>query len=169
MRVRRDHDRFIDLIAVVAFQRQYLKEVKFFDDGKSYVECDIEDYRIAYELMVHGVLASTMVELPRGAVELYDALRELARTRAREMNLGVTEIEFTQRSIRDTLGFGHTWVRENLKLLVEYEYVDRLRGTNRGERSYYRLKEDRDVGQFDLSMIPDPGKMAACLADGVPG
>jgi DNA primase catalytic core len=162
MRVRRDHERFIDLIACVCFLRQYRKELAN-NGGLDYIECDIEDYRIAYDIMINGVLASTMIELPKSATELYSSLRELARTQAQKKNLKVNEVTFTQREIREHTGYGQSWIRENMRKLVEYEYVIRERSLKRGERGSYRLKDDADIEKIDLSMIPTPEDMERLL------
>ena len=156
MRTRRDHDRFMDLIATVGFLRQYQKETKTTRDGKEYVMCDLEDYRIAYEIMVSGVLAATFLELPKSAVELYEALRETARTLAKKEGLKVHEKTFTQREIREYTGYGQSWIRENMRRLVEYEYVLPASSRNRGERWLYRLKADEEIATVNLSVVPDP-------------
>jgi hypothetical protein len=162
MRVRRDHERFIDLIACVCFLRQYQKKLE--NNGSfDYIECDIEDYRIAYNIMINGVLASTMIELPKSAVELYETLRELAKKEAKEKNLKTTEISFTQRSIREQTAYGQSWIRENMRKLVEYEYVAVVRNFKRGERGSYRLKDDAAIEKIDLSMIPTPTDMERLL------
>ena len=88
IRTRRDHERFVDLIACVCFLRQYQKESKRSRDPESgkeveYVECDIEDYRIAYTIMTGGVMSSTYAEIPRAMAAFYEELRELFRARAR--------------------------------------------------------------------------------------
>ncbi len=166
MRVRRDHDRFLDLIASVCFLRQYQKEEKRTEatsgsPGLSYIECDLEDYRIAHRIMVSGVLSSTMLDLPRGAQELYDSLRGLARKRALEEGLRVGEVHLSQREIREATGYGQSWVREHLRRLVEYEYVAIARGFGRGERAQYRVPSDEPMAALDMSMIPTPEAMAA--------
>lgn len=166
MRVRRDHDRFLDLIASVCFLRQYQKEEKRTESvsgapGLSYIECDLEDYRIAHRIMVSGVLSSTMLDLPRGAQELYDSLRVLARKRAEEEGLRIGEVHFSQREIREATGYGQSWVREHLRRLVEYEYVAIARGFGRGERAQYRVPSDEPMAALDMSMIPTPEAMAA--------
>jgi DNA primase catalytic core len=162
MRVRRDHARFIDLIACVCFLRQYQKELK--NNGSfDYIECGIEDYRIAYNIMINGVLASSMIELPKSAAELYNNLRELAKKQAGKKNLKVNEVTFTQRELREQTGFGQSWIRENLRKLVEYEYISVQRNFKRGERGSYRLKDDSDIEKIDLSIIPTPEAMERLL------
>ncbi|MCG8570383.1 MAG: CHC2 zinc finger domain-containing protein [Spirochaetes bacterium] len=158
MRLRRDHDRFIDLIASVCFLRQYQKEIKT-DGNISYIECDLEDYTIAYQIMIHGVLSSTLADLPASANELYEALRELSREAGEEKEVKTNEVTFTQRDIREKTGFGHTWVKTHLKLLVDYEYVELVRGGSGRTRGFYRIKEDEGISQMNLSMIPAPKEM----------
>ena len=163
MRTRRDHERFMDLIACVCFLRQFLKERKE-KNGLRFIECDFTDYEIAYGIMVNGILSSTMAEIPRSAMELYEALRELARKEAADAGVRANEVTFTQREIRERTGFGQSWVRANLRTLVEFEYVALSRGNNRGERAHYRLKEDASMTGLDLSMIPTPDRMRELLS-----
>jgi len=155
MRLRRDHDRFLDLIACVCFLRQYQKPIK--QNGEtSYIECDLEDYTIAYRIMVEGVLASTMRELPKGAQTLYEELRTLARQEATRQTLKVTEVSLTQRQIREACGFAQTYVREHLRALVDYEYLVISKGGHERSKGFYRLRDDVDLLSVDLSMIPTP-------------
>ena len=89
MRTRRDHDRFMDLIACVCFVRQYQKEEKESNGtcaersrGIEYIECDLADYDVAYEIMTKGVLSTTMREMTRGTIEFYEMLRSFAREKS---------------------------------------------------------------------------------------
>jgi len=158
MRSRRDHDRFLDLIACVCYLRQYQKR-----DEKAgnleFIRCDLSDYRVAFRIMTEGVLASTMRELSAGAQLLYEELRKLARTEAKRQRVETTEVALTQRQIREYTGLTHTWVRLNLRQLVEYEYVS-VRGGSERSKGFYRLKEDVGLVQADLTMIPSPEAMA---------
>jgi hypothetical protein len=160
MRTRRDHERFLDLIAAVCFLRQFQKEAKE-ENGLRYVSCDIEDYKIAYRIMVDGVLSSTMRDLPGGAHELYEALRGIARGRGEAEGIKPEEVRLTQREIREATGYGQSWVREQMRRLVDYEYVGTARGYVRGERSQYRILHDEEIPKLDLSMIPTPEAMEA--------
>jgi len=162
MRSRRDHDRFLDLIACVCFLRQYQKQGEH-EGGLAYIRCDLEDYQVAYRIMVEGVLASTMRELPAGAQLLYDELRKLARTEAKRQRVGTEEVALTQRQIRERTGMGHTWIRTHLRQLVEYEYLSVARGGAERSKGFFRLKEDASLAAADLSMIPTPEAMAALI------
>jgi 5S rRNA maturation endonuclease (ribonuclease M5) len=96
-RTRRDNDRFVDLIACVCFLRQFQKEKKYDSNNEPYIEFDLTDYEIAYRIMVSGVLSSSLLEISRGALNLYEYFRELARKRAKKENIEAREVGLTQR------------------------------------------------------------------------
>lgn len=162
MRTRRDHDRFLDLIAVVCFLRQYQKEVKEFQD-KKYIECDIKDYEISYDLMIHGVLSASVTELPRGAVDLYKVMRDYSKVTAKNKNLFPEDITFTQRDIREYCGFNQTWIKRQFKILADYEYLEIVRGGGPRSRGYYRLRDDEEITRMDNSMILSPDELRNIL------
>ena len=144
MRTRRDHERFIDLIATVCFLRQYQKpagEKRLNQDGEvwTYIECDIEDYRIAYEIM-RAILPSTLGEMPNSAQRLYEEVKHLIEKRAREQGVSASEIWIRQREIREETGLGIDFIKKNIRILVEWEYV-RVRGYQRGSTYRYSLAD----------------------------
>jgi len=159
MRSRRDHDRFLDLIATVCYVRQYQKSAER-AGGVEFIRTDLEDYRVAYRIMIEGVLSSTMRELSAGARMLYEELRALARAEAKRQGVGPTEVALTQRQIREHTGLAQTWVRLNLRQLLDYEYLTVARGGGERAKGFYRLKEDASLREADLSMIPSPEAMA---------
>jgi len=165
MRLRRDHDRFLDLIACVCFLRQYQKPIH--QDGElSYIECDLKDYELAYTIMVEGVMNATVRELPKGAVVVYEEIRDWVREDAKRQGLKVSEISFTQRQVREATGLGHTWVKHNLRQLVDYEYITVAKGGNERSKAFYRVRSDEDIQKADLSMIPTPQVMRTLMQEG---
>jgi len=162
MRLRRDHDRFLDLIACVCYLRQYQKSVKT-QGAVTYLECDLVDYETAYRIMVEAVMSSTVRELPKGAVTLYDEIRAWVKKEAARQKLEVQEVSFTQRQIREATGLGHSWLAGCLRQLVDYEYVRQTGGGNRS-KGYYRLRGEDGIAPADLSMIPSPEEMAKKLS-----
>jgi hypothetical protein len=156
MRSRRDHERFLDLIACVCFVRQYQKEAMTRDDGTEYICCDREDYRIAYDIMVNAVLTVTLNDLPAGSVMLYEEMRKLARRESKKAGVEPHETSITQRDIREFTGLGHSWIKQQLRILVDYEYVIRTRGGGARTKGYYRIRADQPIGALDFSMIPTP-------------
>jgi len=163
MRSRRDHDRFLDLIACVCFLRQYQKREEH-EGGRAYIRCDLADYEVAYRIMVEGVLSSTVRELPAGAMGLYGELRTWVRREAARQRLRPEEVSFTQRQVREFTGLGHTWIKQALRQLVDYDYLQVARGGSERTRAFYRLRDDAEIAALDLSMIPTPEAMAEKLA-----
>lgn len=154
LRTRRDHERFIDLMACICFLRQYQKQLKQFKDGAFYVECDHIDYEVAKMIMINKALTSTLSEIPEGAVRLYDEIRKMVRAIAEKKGLKPVEVTFSQRDVREFTGYGQSFIKQNLRLLVEYEYLNRVRGgTAKGSRGFYRLKADEEMIKLDLSML----------------
>ncbi len=162
VRTRRDNERFIDLISTACFLRQYQKKLK--NDGKTeYIECDLEDYAVAYEIMIQGVLGSSLEEIPQGARRLYDDLTKLTEKKADEKKLGICEISFTQREIREFTGANQSWIKRHIRCLIDYEYIVRAGGGQSRTKGYYRLAGSEPIERLDLSMIPDPKKMMALI------
>lgn len=161
MRLRRDHERFLSLIGCVAYLRQYQKRVQSWE-GQAFVTCDLADYEVAYEIMVEGVLASTVREIPKGALVLWEQIREWACVQAMKEGVGWEEVGFTQRQVREATGLGHTWIKQNLRVLVEYEYVSLSAGGTARSRGYYRLRPAPGAGGL-LERIPRPEDLAARL------
>jgi DNA primase len=160
MRARRDHERFLDLIAAVCHLRQFQKTVKEAamegaTEPVGYIACDIVDYKIAHTIM-RAVLPATLGAFPRGAEALYEAVRELARTKAREEGLRPDEVAVSQRQVREVGGFGQRWVKRYMHLLSDYEYLQVVGGRGRGSRWAYRLVRDEPLRGVDLSPIPSP-------------
>jgi hypothetical protein len=163
MRSRRDHDRFLDLIACVAFVRQYQKRPEK-AGNLEYIRCDLEDYAVAYRIMLEGVMSSTVRELPAGAVALYGELRTWVSSEAKRQKLRAEEVSFTQRQVRELTGLGHGWIKIALRQLVEFDYLALARGGSERSRAYYRFREDAEIRAVDLSMIPTPEAMAARIS-----
>ncbi len=95
---------------------------------------------------------------------LYGELRTWVGREARAQHLRAEEVSFTQRQVRELTGLGHTWIKQSLRQLVEYDYVSIARGGSERSRAYYRLREDAEIGAVDLSMIPSPEAMAERLS-----
>ncbi len=161
MRARRDHERFLDLIACVCFLRQYLKVEKEADRLR-YIECDLTDYRWAYAVM-KKVVASTYGLLPPSALSVYQALRDAARKKAREQKVEPTEVSVSQREIREAMGMAAHTVKRTIRLLVDYEYITGEGAHRRGSRMSYRLIRDEEVSVLGGGRIPCPEEIAANL------
>jgi DNA primase len=157
MRARRDHERFMDLIACVCFLRQFQKEAQE-EGGLAYIACDLEDYRVAHDLM-QAILPSTLTNFPKAAMGLYEQVRELLQKKAEEERLEVEKVSVTQREIREATGLSQMFVKRNMKILCDYEYLIGSGSGARGSKRSYRLFKDEELALIDLSVIPSPEEM----------
>jgi DNA primase len=157
MRARRDHERFMDLIACVCFLRQFQKEDQE-EGGLAYIACDLEDYRVAHDLM-QAILPSTLTNFPKAAMGLYEQLREILHQKAKTDELEVEKVSVTQREIREATGLSQMFVKRNMKILCDYEYLIGSGSGARGSKRSYRLFKDEELALIDLSVIPSPEEM----------
>ena len=155
MRSRRDHERFIDLISSVCFLRQFQKEEKQTKESVVFIECDLTDYKTAYEIMTH-ILPSTLTSFPKSALELYEILREVIKKKAKEDGLLPVEVSVTQRELREATGMSQMFVKRNMRTLSDYEYVFTTSSPGARSRKSYRLVSDEAILLIDLSVIPTP-------------
>ena len=162
MRTRRDNERFLDLIASVAFLRQYQKVEGADEHGHHYVECDLEDYRIAHQIMT-AILPLTLSNFPRAASDLYASFRALVHRRADEESLSAFEVVVTQRELREATGLSQLIVKRAVRTLCDYEYLVEVGSFQRGSRRGYRLLEDQELSLVDLSSIPTPEELSASI------
>ncbi len=160
MRSRRDHLRFIDLIACVCFLCQFQKEDATTKEGLSYIKCDLDDYKIAYEIMT-SILPSTLTSFPKSALELYETLRGVIKKKAKEEGLSPVEVSVTQRELREATGMSQMFVKRNMRTLSDYEYVFTIGSPGARSRKSYRLIADEAIRLIDLSVIPTPAEIGA--------
>ena len=154
MRLRRDHGRFLELISSICHLRQFQKEEKE-SEGVKYIECDLADYELAYRI-IKETLASSMNHIPQSALLLYEEIRDMVSKKAKNENLKVFEISFSQREVREYSQLGQRSVKKYMKLLSDYEYLQVGGIKARGSRNSYRLVADEDIRSLDLSIIPTP-------------
>jgi len=163
MRSRRDNERFIDLIAAVCFLRQFQKKEKVQKQNKTgelihYIECDIRDYEIAYNIM-RNILPSTLTNFPKSAIELYSGMRKIIGKKAQEQGLKPVEVSVTQRELRELTGMSQMYVKRNMRILSDYEYIIASSSARQRSRKSYRLLADEAINLIDLSMIPSPDEI----------
>jgi DNA primase len=162
--MRRAQEQFLILIDCSCLLRQMQKEQLTRNDtvtGKTVIgiECDIEDYRIAYELFTKGVLSINFNDLPQGTKVLYEEIRALCKEEAKKEKVEPTQVSFIQKQLREYTGLSGEFIKKHLRILVEYEYIQLVGGKRHGTRFSYRLREDAPIGGLDLSMIPTPEEM----------
>jgi len=142
LRSRRDNEKFLRLINAICFLHQYQRKVKFLslDSGEKieYIECSIDDYRIAYDLLSDGVLENTLDDLPRPARHLLNLIEEYLEKRTKADGVPVERIVFERKDIREYTSWSFAQVRNNFRILKDYEYLKLIKQQN-GMANQYRL------------------------------
>ncbi|MBI3928987.1 MAG: hypothetical protein HY319_25820 [Armatimonadetes bacterium] len=163
LRTRRDHERFLSLIEVIAFLHQHQRARKSRAE-LAYIEATLSDYRLAYEL-AHRVLNVTLDELTRWGRELFERLEEEAAG-AREEGLPASNLAWTRRQLRETTRWPDRRLRECLKELVEMEYLEQL-GGSQGKTCIYALAPFPGVSRTVLGLLT-PEQLEHKLSEGQP-
>jgi len=162
--MRRAQEQFLSLIDASCLLRQLQKERFTKTDpatgnAVAGIECDIEDYRIAYVLFTKGVMGRYYSDLPQGAKDLYEIIRRMIKELAAKEKLKTTEMTFIQKQVRELTMLGADSIRKYIQLLVGYEYLQVIGGKRHGTRFCYRLREEKAIDELDISVIPTPEEM----------
>jgi len=158
LKTRRDHEKFLRLINAICFLHQYQRKVKTkkLDDGEpiEYIECTLEDYAIAYELLSDGVLDHTLDDLPSPARKLLELTKKYLHLRAGTEQVPVEKIIFERKDIREYTSWSFAQVRNNFRILRDYEYIQLIKAKN-GLANQYRLNGNYSDLDF-LNKIVSP-------------
>lgn len=123
-------------------------------------KCDMYDYEVAYRLYVKKVLKQTgLTDIESGTRAVYEKIRKMVRAEAEKKGLLANEVSFMQKDLREYSGYRHEFVKKHIRLLLNYEYLTALSGRNRGTRCIYRIRDDVDMIELDISMITTPFDM----------
>ena len=144
LRLRRDHEKYLGLIDVIAYLRQYQKPVKSTEHrGRvvQYIEVDAQDLRLAHGLAAQ-VFGRSLDELAPPTRSFLLALHRMVSELARERRLEKDQVRFTRREARERLKWSVTQVRDHLTKLVELEYVLCHRVPGLAARQNYELLYD---------------------------
>ncbi|MEK6849239.1 MAG: hypothetical protein AABY01_01565, partial [Nanoarchaeota archaeon] len=165
MRSRRDYAKFMVLVKTIAFLRQFMHEILRDRDGHEYIEADAEDYRIAYELLVGGVLSSTAGELSAEEREFDRIARAHAASAAKERKLSsLCDATWIRREAREATGWSQKVVRRCIERLLDLELIEITRDVRFGQRHVYRFIDESAPYTDDFSMIPAPAEIAEWCA-----
>lgn len=129
LRNRRDNERFLSLLSVVAFLHQ-LQRPKRVICGKEYIEATIEDYEIVYQ-MAPKILLAAVDELSRWGRELLTFFQEDALTEHPVPG-------WSRKSLRERLSWPDKRTRAALDELVAQEHLTVFRGPV-GNVFFYKL------------------------------
>ena len=159
-RTRRDHVKYLTLIAAVTLLHQHQREIKTTTHGTAtvrYIETTPADITLANSL-AHEVLGRSLDELPPGTRRLLDALHAHVTGRCERDGLDRDLIRFTRRQLREALGFGDTQLKVHLARLVDLELVTPHR-LEAGGFAYELAWHTDDTGGRVLPGLLDPATL----------
>jgi DNA primase len=148
LRSRRDHQKYLDLINVMALVHQYQREIKSAQDidGQpfQYIEVNREDIA-RVDTIMRQVLEQSTDELWPASRRMLAMLQAWAQELPLNGSVGSTGGEnyrrqWTRREIRERTEWSDTQVRMVLGQLVDFEYVLQ-KGGGQGRRASYQLAE----------------------------
>jgi hypothetical protein len=160
-RHRRESDRFINLIKVVAFLRQKQKgEIKTLNDEK-YIDAEPIDYRIAYEIGMDVLKATlnTISNRSKDALRVCCDLNDKYMEAKKDPLFSVTEIQKTAEELG--LDFDNrTDLYKQLDKLEEYEYLECHRARKNAKRHYkvlfaYERNEEGEIVNIDTPDVKE--------------
>ncbi len=139
-RMRREHAKYLSLIAASALVHQYQRPRFEDEQGQPYLQATADDLQLANRLFREALGRSLESLLPQTRL-LLSELGEYVRSRARSEQKSPHRVRFTQRELREALGWGDFALRRHLARLLELEYVLAYR-TKRGNQRHYQLLDD---------------------------
>jgi DNA primase len=162
MRTRRDHKRFLSLIAMIALLHQYQRRIETTPSGREYIEATVGDYTEAHEL-ARGVLAGTLSHITKHGVDLLGQVFEMAGKASKEIRIREEDYTFTRRDIRDWTNWPDKKLRGALGELVEMEYLTAVSGGYKGKLYRYKLAVDRSANVNALDSLVAPEDLTRIL------
>ena len=145
-RLRRDHVKYLSLIASIALLHQYQRQVKTARQV-SYIEATREDIATADRLM-KDLLGRSLDELPPQTRKLLSLIEAMVN--------GRTDFIFSRRDVREHTGWGHTQLKIHLHRLEEFEYLTVHHG-GRGQNYVYELNWSGSGGEKSAPGRPQVG------------
>ena len=125
-RTRRDHTKYLQLIATVAVLHQHQREIRDIDCGGGKtapcVVATLGDIEAANRL-AHEVLGRCLDEMPRQTRRLLALIESEVATRCAVAKRERNDVRFTRRQVREACGWSNTQLHVHLSRLVELEYL----------------------------------------------
>ncbi len=148
-RLRRDHEKYLTLIDVIAFVHQHQRPVLTAERAGqrvAYIEATLADIELANEI-AHDVLGRSLDELPPQTRRLLTLIDGHVGAECQRLGLRRTEYRFARRTLREAIAWGDTQLRLHLERLVELEYLIPRRDGAGGKFTYelaYELAQQGD-------------------------
>ena len=151
-RTRRDHDKYLTLIDVIALLHQHQRPIKTATVADAsagaaqtveYIEATLADIELANAL-AHEVLGVSLDELPPQTRRVLASVRELVHARMAQQGLPQREVRFARGELRAATRTSDTQLKVHLARLAEMEYL-LIHRAQRGQGYVYELLYDGDA------------------------
>jgi DNA primase len=149
-RLRRDHEKYLTLIDVIAFVHQHQRAAKTAERGGQrveYIEATLADVELANRI-AHDVLGRSLDELPPQTRRLLTLIDSHVGAECRRTGVRRIDCRFTRRALREAIDWGDTQTKVHLARLVELEYIVAHRTKSGGNE--YELVYDLGADQTTL-------------------
>jgi hypothetical protein len=157
-RLRRDHEKYLTLIDVIAFVHQHQRPIRTAERGgqrAEYIEATLADIELA-NAIAHDVLGRSLDELPPQTRRLVKLIDAYVRGECKRHAIKRADMRFSRRALREAIAWGDTQLRVHLARLVELEYVTAHREGPGGKYVYELAYEvDADEARAQLAGLID--------------
>ena len=140
-RTRRDHNKYLQIIAAVALVHQYQREIRPVRgaSGKTVpcVVATLDDLALANRL-ANQVLGRCLDDMPPQTRRLLGLVWQMVRDIAAREKLEPSRVWVTRRQIREATGWSNTQLHVHLSRLEDLEYL-LPRRTGHGQQNVYEL------------------------------
>jgi DNA primase len=171
-RTRRDHTKYLLLIATIAVLHQHQREIRMIDcgGGKSApcVVATFDDIAAANQL-AHETLGRCLDEMPPQTRRLLALIEREVAARCAAKKMERSDVRFTRRQVREATGWSNTQLHVHLSRLAELEYLLTHRADH-GQGFVYELAYDgagKDGRPFVCGLI-DVEKLRSRVEDPAP-
>jgi hypothetical protein len=125
-RTRRDHMKYLQLIASVALLHQHQREIRPIDCGggrvRDCVVATLDDIAAANRL-AHEVLGRCLDEMPPQTRRLLMLLEKMVSEKCTAAKLEREDVRFSRRAAREHTGWSNTQLHVHLARLLDLEYI----------------------------------------------
>ena len=133
-RLRRDHEKYLTLIDVIAFLHQHQRPIKTHQRGEQvieYIEATLADIALANRI-AHDVLGRSLDELPPQTRRLLKLIDGHVGAQCATQAIKRSDFHFSRRALREAIAWGDTQLKIHLARLTELEYLVTHRSKNNG-------------------------------------
>ena len=170
-RLRRDHEKYLTLIDVIAFVHQHQRPIKSAERAGQrveYIEVTLADIELA-NAIAHDVLGRSLDELPPQTRRLLKLIDGHVGAECQRQALRRADYRFARRTLREAIAWGDTQLRLHLERLVELEYLiprrDGAGGKFTYELAYELAAESDDKQRAQVAGLIDVATLEAAMAD----